>query len=128
MLAAIDLGIRSPRFLRTPTLLLQHVRGVKPAFKMTAAEFPLLVLLITRTLGKFLDLYFVIRELRWSVHRSGQWSLPSRHSPELRHPILPEPILALHSRNGAVPAFRACLNTQAGASTRTISAGSGRSL
>src|SRR5450755_606433 len=69
--AAIDFGIRSPRFLDAAALPFDDIGGVEPALQMSAAEFALFVLLIAGALAGFLDLYFMVGKLRDCRRDSG---------------------------------------------------------
>jgi hypothetical protein len=85
MLAAVDLGVGSPRFFRVAAGLLDDVAGIKPALQMTAAEFSLFVLLIARTLPGFFGFDFMMRKLRRSLRaRSRDFASRQRTHPRSR--------------------------------------------
>jgi len=56
VLAAVNLGIRSPGLFRVAASLLNHVLGVKPALQMAATEFAFFVFLVAGALPGLLDL------------------------------------------------------------------------
>src|SRR3979411_1467732 len=82
MLAAVDLGIRTPRLLRVPAGLLQYVNGIEPPLQVPAAELTLFIFLVARTLPCLLDLDLMMRKLRRSFGSRGrdfarrQWTYP----------------------------------------------------
>src|SRR5258708_32121196 len=85
MLAAVDLGVRPPRFFRIAASLLDHILGIEPALQMPATEFALLVFLVTRALPGLLDLHLVMRKLRRSLRaRSCNFASRQRTYPRLR--------------------------------------------
>ena len=85
MLAAVDFGVFAPGFLCVATGLLNHVRSVEPTLQMSAAELAFLVLLVTGSLSRFLNLDLVMRKLRRSLRvRSGDFARRQRTYPRSR--------------------------------------------
>src|SRR6516162_916668 len=79
MLAAVYFRIVSITLPHVPASLLDHIRQVKPAFQVPAAEFPLGVLLVTGTLQRLLVFHFVVRQLSrrivWLISHDDSWAL-----------------------------------------------------
>src|ERR1700738_457017 len=85
MLAAVDFGVFAPGFLCVATGLLNHVRSVEPTLQMSAAELAFLVLLVTGSLSRFLNLDLVMRKLRRSLRvRSDHFARRQRTYPRSR--------------------------------------------
>src|ERR1039458_3652212 len=82
MLAAVDLGIRSPGFFGVATGLLDHVGRVEPALQMTPAPLAFFVFLVAGALPGLLDLHLVMGKLRRSLRaRSGDFASRQRTYP-----------------------------------------------
>ncbi len=64
MFATIDLGVGAPSFLHIAAGLLDGVGGIEPMLEMASAKLAFLVFLVAGTLSRFLDLDFVVGELR----------------------------------------------------------------
>jgi hypothetical protein len=71
MLAAVDLGIRTPRLLRVPASPLQYVNGIEPPLQVPTAELSLFIFLVARTLPRLLNLDLMMRKLRRSFSSRG---------------------------------------------------------
>src|SRR6202167_2948551 len=79
MLAAVDLGVRPPRFFHVAASLLDHILGIEPALQVSAAELAFFVFLVAGALPGLLNFDFVMRKLCGSL-RSGSRDFASRQS------------------------------------------------
>src|SRR5579863_3814208 len=78
--AAINLCVGAPGLGHITASSLLHIRRVKPALEMAAAELALGILLIARALPQLLDLHLVMGEL-WDCPRNCGSACSQRRYP-----------------------------------------------